>query len=569
MKPWHTFAGRLFGQASSSFKPAMVLCTAALILTSCQLQDSDPNNLGTAPSSEQPAVHSSAGPEVGMETGKPSAVSSDPKATAQPGEDSGGGGISAPDQAGPGEPSIQHPEDAAPPIPPVQIVLDKEPTLHSPAEQGDITFATLVSYAPQEYTFTFREPMNHESTEQKLTAQTRPNNGQSVPLKLTFVWESDIILKVKAVVSAAPSSDYPLREYILNATGAETAKGERLLDAATFRAVLFEPNQVWKISLSGKTPEQLSALKDPYQLNPLDEKGRYLLATRYTQYCECDASFPMLYGVLDTEKKEFVKSPVPLYSSYEGPGQFVADSRGFVYPAASEDQTPLPGGHSYPIHLDDYVFGTGFSRDMQYLFAITGGKDQTQDFNLVIVHLPTGKTNRLEQALRGSLPEIAVSGTTLPVSFYDGGGQVTFVLNDPDTQQEIRYSYSMKDGQVKEWIPPTGDSWSGYSSSDDGVFRLYANAGLFRGADKISGGENLKYFGGLWARGTHQYYYLSYDPEASDPEQNGTRLHRYNGDNGKDEILLNKLPINVNLLGVSPDQQSVYLSAPTGIIPGK
>ncbi|WJH35776.1 hypothetical protein N6H14_07555 [Paenibacillus sp. CC-CFT747] len=200
---------------------------------------------------------------------------------------------------------------------------------------------------------------------------------------------------------------------------------------------------------------------------------------------------PRLYGLYDTGEQKLWKSPVKLAVSYTGDGELTADSRGFVYAGAPLDPSVLPGGEAYRIKVNGQVYGSGFSRDRATLFLIVGREGETRNLDLIVTMLKTGKQVRLPGAFAAELPQSMVSDAKLPVDFYDDGKQVTFAGMSSDGITEIRFAYSWETGKVGPWSPPIGEAWSGYKASDDGLYRMFANGGLYRGGEKVAGGEEL------------------------------------------------------------------------------
>lgn len=84
------------------------------------------------------------------------------------------------------------------------------------------------------------------------------------------------------------------------------------------------------MSLDGKVREQISGYPGSYHSDSfLDPEQRYLLLRRYTEYCECDARHPLLYGIYDRQTNELTRYPVELTTSYRGKAHLLPTGAAF------------------------------------------------------------------------------------------------------------------------------------------------------------------------------------------------------------------------------------------------
>ncbi|RNB91271.1 hypothetical protein EDM56_06735 [Brevibacillus fluminis] len=438
---------------------------------------------------------------------------------------------------------------------PVLIRLDVEPRLQSPIQ-------TLVSTAPQTYTLFFKEAMNRASVEKALRdAQAKDQEERENAVKPTysFAWASDRQLHVRVEIGDA-STLPPFGEfrYMLDVSGAVTQTGVSLNDAPRFRAIAENPGQLWRIRTDGRAREQLTAFDQPY-LTMLwqGEAERYLLLSRFQQYCECDADYERIYALYDTETKQMTHYPVELMESYQGNGAFTADTRGFFYAKPEDAAIQLPPSDTaISFQLPDYVYGSGFSKDRAYLFLAVGKEDQNADLDLIVRNLATGEQQRFPQALKGNIIESEVSTSKLPVTFADDGKRVTFVMQDKKAFKELRYQYGWKTRTVQAWNPPVAeDSWSGYTVSDDNLYQLYPNAGLYKGTVKIS--DEIR--DGVWLNGTHRFAFLELDARSSDDAPQTQSLHLYDADANHAQQIAGSLWPDASIVGTSRDGKWIYV----------
>lgn len=429
-----------------------------------------------------------------------------------------------------------------------------EPRLHAPIQ-------TVVTPAPQTYHFFFRQPMDRRSVEETIQyraeERARQNEGgYHVVPAFAFAWASDQQLHLTVTLPPVHEPEIGSRRYLLDVTGAFTRAGKRLEEQPSFQAVLYSPSQLWRISTDGSKKEPLTRFTEPYHtFRLLGEDGRYLMLSRFREYCECDAGYEQMYAIYDRQEKRLVPYPFPLKTEYRGPGRFYADKRGFFYAAPEGAKLPEPE-HAVAVRLSPYVHGASFSRDRQYLLLAVGREQQTGDFDLVIRHLETGREQRIPRALGGQAPENVLTGGPMPVQFHDDGVSVYFAMQHPSEFRELRYRYTWKEQRVTAWqpsIPP--DAWSGFTASDDGLYQLYPNGGLFRGEQSID--PQLSF--GHWLPGTHQFVYTALDEQAPDSSRYREQILLYDADRRTTRTIVKALYLDTQIVGISPDGKWIYV----------
>ncbi|MGE5701960.1 MAG: hypothetical protein ACM32O_05485, partial [Clostridia bacterium] len=345
----------------------------------------------------------------------------------------------------------------------------------------------------------------------------------------------------------------------LDVSGASTQAGKTLKETPAFLAVVDTPSQIWKVSLDGKVREPLTSFEQPYAtMRFLDEEGRYLQVSRFQQYCECDADYERLYSIYDRTKNTLETYPVEQESSYQGKGEFVADTRGFFYAMPAPGITVPAADTAIPIKLAEYVYGSGFSKDRTHVFLAVGKEGQAGDFDLLVRNLKTGEEKRFPQALKGSQQTSEVSNSKIPVAFFDDGKRVTFSMRHPVEYKELRYQYEWSTKAVSAWKPPVADdAWSGYSLSSDGMYQLYPNAGLFKDGQQID--ETVH--DGTWLNGTHQFVYIAFDHQSTEDTPYKAMIHLYDADTKKVRVIAEKLFSDTSLVGASKDGQWIYVQS--------
>lgn len=307
----------------------------------------------------------------------------------------------------------------------VRIQLDDQPRLHSPIQ-------SVVTPAPQRYTLFFKSDMDRTSVEEALLQRAKDakkDRPEYVLPSLSFRWANDRQLRLTVTVPPGERPDYGARRYLLDVKGAKTKLGETLADPPTFLAVLYAPNQLWRVSADGKQKDQLSSFTEPYFTQQyLEAEQPYLLLSRFIQYCECDANYERMYAVYDVNERKLVPYPLPLETSYMGDGDFVADRRGFFYAKPDGKNSIPPSNTAVSLRVAEYIHGAVFSKDRRHLIMAVGRKQQTGDFDLVIRNLDSGHERRLPKALKGTAPQNELTGSAAPIHFQDNGEIVTFAM---------------------------------------------------------------------------------------------------------------------------------------------
>lgn len=438
----------------------------------------------------------------------------------------------------------------------VLIQLDEEPKLHSPIR-------TVVATTPQKYTLFFRQPMNRTSVEKAIQANANMKEGhQGTTKKPTFhfSWTSDRQLHLIVEVPDLKEPEYG-HQYTINVKDAKTKNDQVLTEPPTFLATLSTPPQLWRMSVDGSRAEQMTNGQEPYFWQTIGQlNDRYMLLFRYTQYCECDANYPKLYAIHDLQTGQLTKYPVELMTHYWGEGEFYADTRGFFYHKPAKGVTMPASETVKEIKIDGFVHGANFNKNRTHLFLAVGTKEQKKDYDLVILELATNKQARITNGLVGGVPHSELSGAESGVVFYDDGNAVYFSMREADDFTEIRYQYNWKTNKITAWNPPVEpEAWSGFVSSEDGVYQLYWNGGLYNGTKQILPTP----FSEHWIGDTHRIV-MSIPPETAELAPiKKAGLHVYDVDTGEAKQLLQK-PARV--LGTSKDGQWIYLEI-TGPFP--
>lgn len=437
---------------------------------------------------------------------------------------------------------------------PVVIQLDEEPRLHSPIN-------TIVGADPQAYTLFFREPMNRSSVEKSIQANAVEKDQPSdltVQPTFTYRWTSDrqLHLLVEIPEKSIPKSKNGMPYYHLNLAGATTQANKPLTEETPqFRALIQKPQDLWMISSDGREQKQVSSLTQPYffNTNAIHLDPDYLMLTRFTQYCECDADYRYLYALFDLKTKQPIIYPVELTTHYLGSGDFIADTRGFFY-AKPEANVKVPDSPTAkPIKVDGFVHGGNFSKNRTHLFLAVGTKTQTKDYDLIVYELATDKQKRYPAVLKGEVPLSELSGAEIGVSFYDNGKTVTTMMRVPNKYEEQRFQYDWQTAQISQWKPPIPlDTWSGYRISADGLYQLYANGGLYKGSQLISGDTQ---YDQIWLGNTHQLLRSIY-PYATTKDFPQAGLYLYDADTKTTKQIST---VTNRVIGSSPDGKWIYL----------
>lgn len=441
----------------------------------------------------------------------------------------------------------------------VRIQLNEESRLQSPLR-------TVVGIDPQSYTFFFREAVNRGSVEEAIRTHAKAAASKEIPgvvePAFRFYWVHDRQLQVLVTLPQPFSEAIDWQEYVLNAGGAKTATGHLIGDSFAFQGVVLPPHQIWRISVDGKARERLtdfSVMKNMEFLDA-DAESRYILLSRFTNYCECDAFYEKLYSVYDLKSHTAVPYPVELTDKYRGVGEFMADRRGFFYALPKKGTEVLTSEFAMKISVDGYVHGASFSHDYKQLLMAVGKADQKQDLDLAVFDVDAGTEKRFPGIIKGWVPTSEWDGEVVPVSFEDDGAFVTFAMRKAEQSlEEVRQRFEWKSGKVTSWSPPVpADHWSGFIPSDDGVYHYYWNAGLYQGATQLlqPSGE------GKWIPGTHHFLFAE---AAKDGE--GMELFWFDADRKQKKLLVSGLSYGFSLLGASKDGQWLYVSTDRPLAP--
>lgn len=435
----------------------------------------------------------------------------------------------------------------------VVIQLNEEPRLQSPLR-------TVVGAAPQAYTLFFREEMDRGSVEAAIRKHAKEEAAREglgfIEPAFAFHWASNRQLQVLVTLPEQETKERDWTEYVLSAAGAKSAKGAVVGDSNAFHAVVLPPAQIWRVSVDGKVREKLTDFSVMTSMELLDREQRYVLQSRFTKYCECDARYPMLYSIYDTKTKQRTPYPVELTDNYRGEGVFFADRRGFFY-AQPEQGTTVPNSDSVTrVQVQGYVHGASFSHDQKQLLMAVGRADQKKDLDLVVYDLGKGTEKRIDGAIKGWIPTSEFNGEVLPVSFHDDGRYATFAMRSEEAGfVEIRQRYDWKSGKVIDWHPPVpADFWSGYVQSTDGEYQMYWNAGLFKGNVQLMDMRGQ----GLWLPGTHRYLFTEWEKAAQETDLKQS-LYLFDADTKQQSVLVSGLPAGLSLLGASADGKWLYV----------
>ncbi|WP_051775313.1 hypothetical protein [Paenibacillus tyrfis] len=435
----------------------------------------------------------------------------------------------------------------------VRIRLKDEPRLQSPV-------ATNVAPTKQQFTLEFGEAMDWASVEAALLEQAKRYTekegafGDGIVPSFDYRWVNDreLDLTVKEISLPEPT----FHSYQLSVSGAKTKSGRTLGETPSFKGVVERPNQLWKMSVDGKSSESLTSFDPPYGIEMLDEAGKFLLLSRTTHYCQCDAPFEGIYTVYDVKEKKFIPYPNKLMTRYMGSGNFIADRRGFFY-EQPEQGTEIPANDTAAaIRLNDYVHGAGFSKDRTRLIMAVGVKEQENDPDLLILDLKSGKERRLSKALVGRVPINQTHAGKLPVGFEDDGERV-YIMMETDTGHEKRYVYTWKTGKLEPLkLPLPDDLWGGFTRTSDGIYQLYYHAGIYKGTVKIS--EDIQ-GDGKWISGTHLLLRTQESPDAPKDSVYNQDLVMFDADKRAEHKIVSGVGSGTSVAGSSPDGKWVYL----------
>ncbi|WGV58080.1 hypothetical protein QIH01_21700 [Brevibacillus brevis] len=443
----------------------------------------------------------------------------------------------------------------------VVIQLNDASQLRSPRR-------TVVGPAPQAYTLFFKEAVNRGTVEAAIRKnaqeETKKENLGFVEPIFTFHWVHDRQLQLLATLPDTLAKDRSWTEYVVNVAGAKTVKGTVFDDTNNFSAVVFAPAQIWRVSVDGKVKEKMTdfAVRTPMEF--IDSEERYVLLERFTEYCECDARFPMLYSIYDTQTKVLTAYPVELTDNYSGAGDFMADRRGFFF-AHPPKGTDVPKSEfAIRVKVDGYVHGASFSHDRKHVLMAVGKTEQKTDLDLVVYDLATGKERRFPGVIKGWVPTDEMNGQVQPVRFMDDGRYATFEMRtEEDSFEELRQRYDWQSGKVISWNPPVPkEAWSGYIQSTDGAYQMYWNAGVFKGDVKLMEMKPEA----IWIPGTHHLVYIDWE-KAEQGTESVSSLFLFDADRKQQAVLVKGLPASVSILGASNDGKWLYVTTPDAFAP--
>ncbi|SCW54155.1 hypothetical protein SAMN04487970_101426 [Paenibacillus tianmuensis] len=436
----------------------------------------------------------------------------------------------------------------------VRIRLKDEPRLQAPV-------ATNVAPTKQQFTLDFREAMDQASVEAALLEQAKQYTekeeafGDGIVPSFDYRWVNDRELDLTVGEISLPEPTF--HSYQLSVSGAKTKSGRMLGETPTFKGVVERPNQLWKMSVDSKSSEPLTSFDPPYGIEMLDDSGKFLLLSRTTHYCRCDAPFEGIYTVYDVKEKKLIPYPNKLMTRYMGSGAFVADRRGFFY-EQPEQGTEIPASDTaVAVRLNDYVHGAGFSKDRTRLIMAVGTREQERDLDLLVFDLKSGKEQRMSKALVGSVPFSQTHSGRWPVGFEDDGERV-YVNMDVDTGHEKRYVYTWKTGKLEPLHLPLSDNlWGGFIQTTDGVYQFYYNAGIYKGAVKIS--KDRIPGGDAWITGTHLLLRTQESPGAPKDSVYNQDLVVFDADKRAERKIVSGVWSGTSVAGSSPDGKWIYL----------
>lgn len=500
-------------------------------------------------SSEKTDQETSAGDKTQQETPEPGGQETGDADTRPSGEPNGS--VPSGGSAGGDKSSSEQTSERKEPSATLSYLPD--PRLQAPA-------STLIAPVRQTVRIKFGQPMDKSSVEQAILSANvghRGQEGKSAAGKLEFQWTSDDLLDVHLLLNAKDGTELPASIYAISVSGSKTADGKALENVPGYQFYVHQPEQLWRISTDGTKTEQLTELEMPYGMEVLDPAGRYVLLSRHTGYCECDAPSPRLFSVYDLSSGKLTDYPVALSTLYMGGGTFTADRRGFLYEGPVLPGA-LAGGAAVTIRLDGEVKGAQYSKNRKAVIAAVGERaEQNRDFDLVIIDLETGEQKRLPKALVGLQEQSMVSAELLPVSFYDDG-QAVYTRMYKEDGSEIRYRYVWAEHRVEPWnAPKEAEHWSGFAASADGRYRMYANAGLYDGESKRADAPpRLASYPVQWLGDSHKFVYLAYEEQGDE-----LNLYAYDVDRAEAGVIKRNLAPASAILGASADGKWIYLSS--------
>jgi len=379
--------------------------------------------------------------------------------------------------------------------------------LNSDSRMVAPSLSLLVPKRDETFTIFFREAMDRSSVEQSIKQMT-PDNRQRVYPKLLMHWTSDKQLHIKALVAKAatlPSSTYYIDlQHSLTKTG-------KSIRPSVFAGTIQKPQQLRQVGLDGSDNRQLTMFDVPYQIQHLDEEGRYWLLGRTRNYCPCDKEQLYNYSVYDSETGALTDYPVgsQLRSTYRGEGHFTVDRRGFFYtlPNGLTAADAPKSDFAREIRVNGFVQGAAWSKDRKSILLAVTKDESGVNPDLKRIDIASGEERTLAGNVKGGPPLNEVTGAPMAVQFIDDGIDVYFYFDNLDNYGQLRYKFNWKTNALTAWEPPLASSvWAGFRPSSDGTYKLYANAGFYQGEKHVYGDELSPYYwSGLWVPNTHDY----------------------------------------------------------------
>jgi len=440
----------------------------------------------------------------------------------------------------------------------VSIVLDSEPRLRSPIH-------SVVPPSPQTYSVTFKEAMDRKSVEKSLIDTNKPDAQSPVPkepFSYKFEWKSDRELKLTVIPALLDGSKEPVaRFYRIYFKGAQTKSKQTLQDPPSFGATIHLIKQLWRVSADGTKREKLTSFTETFYYMPQLLNQRYGVAHRFKEYCECDATLGKITKLYDFQEKKLTSYYNEIVMNYKGPGEFIADKRGFFLPKPGPGETVPGGSDAIKVKVDGYVWGSAWSKDgKQVIMAVSSSEGKAKDLDLMILNVDTGVQTRKKGVLIGMVPESEVSDAKMPVWLKDDGTYIYSVLIDSETRKPLRYRYEWKSGKMTEWKLSSQEDhwWTVFSDSEDGVYRIYSNGQLYKKGVLVDDKAPPAYdYHTYWLKGTHKLAAIEQDMK--DPNKPYNYLALYDADTRKRVRLIERLPDGAQFTGTSGDGKWLYL----------
>jgi hypothetical protein len=490
---------------------------------------------------------------VAAESAKPAGASVTPAPTPTVPTPASAKPVSQASTGAAGMPSVQPSKEAAYDHGSVRIVLDSEPRLISPIR-------TTIYPADQTFTVLFDDKMDRPSVEKVIKAGNQNRSEGVKPFKADykFTWVDDQQLKlaVDVVESAADLPFYPLSSYSVNLKGAQTLSGLTLKNPDTFEATVLPPVQLWRVSANGMHREKLSDFQEPIaHIEVPKNAAPFAVTHRLSRYCECDMRAPYLSALFDTEHKTMQPYPSEIMLNYWGPGDFIANRKGFFVKAPGKGEMPVPlTNDDVRVRPEGFIWGTAWSKDgRRVIMARSDSFERVTNLDLILFDTETKTYEKLPGAIKGELSDREVSTEKVPVDFFDDGEYVYFSLLGLEYgKAPARYRYHWKTKTLSAWVPEVMSEnsywWIGFKDSDDGRYRLYSEGTLMKDGKTAAELSGYHYYHSFWIPRTH---HLAYVKEGE--------LTLYDADSQVNVILIKGLQEDAMPVGVSPDGKWIYI----------